>query len=577
MADTVTILHFSDVYNIEPRSDEPKGGAARFAGYVKSCHGLNPLVLFSGDIFNPSLLSVFTQGEQMVPILKACQVKCSVFGNHDFDFGVDRLMELVERTDFPWLMSNVVDNITKKPLANGSVSYMLEWQNRKIGLIGLVEEEWIETLGTLDPEDVTFKDFVVVGTQVAKELKKDGADVVIALTHMRWPNDIRLAEEAENIDLILGGHDHEYGLKEVNGRYVLKSGTDFRNLSKVLLEWPTSGPGEVKITVERVDLDSSYPEDDETKEIVTNYLNIVGSKLDEVLGNISVPLDGRFTAVRTGETNLGNFITDIMLAATHADAAMINSGTLRSDKIHEKGEFTLQDLMDVLPMVDPLVVLRITGAQLMEALENSVSQYPKLEGRFSQVSGIIFGFDPSKPPGQRVEAGLVKVQDEYLDLKKSYLLCTKAYLANGKDGYDVFKECEVVVDEEKGPVLSTAVRNHFESVQVIQGTKSCRSGHRQSIIGLARKKSLINSKRSEEAMQAKPRHLVRQESIHELENELSHLAPTVEGRIFMLDDIKREVMLSLKESTRYLLKTVITEEKECNGGRDNDTDENSVK
>lgn len=62
--------------------------------------------------------------------------------------------------------------------------------------------------------------------------------------------------------------------------------------------------------------------------------------------------------------------------------------------------------------------MSILGAQLMEALENSVSQYPKLEGRFSQVSGIIFGFDPSKPPGQRVEAGLVKVQDEYLDLKK---------------------------------------------------------------------------------------------------------------------------------------------------------------
>lgn len=55
MADEVTIIHFNDVYNIEPRSDEPKGGAARFANYVQTCKDLNPIVLFSGDIFNPSL------------------------------------------------------------------------------------------------------------------------------------------------------------------------------------------------------------------------------------------------------------------------------------------------------------------------------------------------------------------------------------------------------------------------------------------------------------------------------------------------------------------------------------------
>ncbi|XP_029639791.1 5'-nucleotidase isoform X1 [Octopus sinensis] len=582
MADEVTIIHFNDVYNIEPRSDEPKGGAARFANYVQTCKDLNPIVLFSGDIFNPSLLSVFTQGEQMIPILKACKVQCSVFGNHDFGicilicndeltrlgkyehFGVDRLLELSEKSMIPWLMSNVTDNITEKPLANGALSYMLEWNGKKIGLIGLVEKEWIATLGTLDPEDVTFQDFVAVGSKIGKELKDDGADIVIALTHMRWPNDERLAEEAEHIDLILGGHDHDYGLKEVNGRYILKSGTDFRNLSKITLKWPTPEPSSVIVDIERIDLDSSYPEDEDTKEVVNDYLKIVDTKLDEELGNISVPLDGRFSAVRTRETNLGNFITDIMLSATQADVALINSGTFRSDRIHPKGPFKLQDLMDILPMVDPLVVLKITGAKLVEALENSVSEYPKLEGRFGQVSGIIFGFDPSKPQGHRVESELIKVQGEYLELEKTYLLCTKAYLAHGKDGYDMFKDCEFMVNEDEGPVLSTAVRNHFESVQMIQGIKSCRSGHRQSLIGLVRKKSLIN-KKGDENKKSKPRHLVRQESIHDVENELCNLAPIVEGRIFMLDDVKREVMLSLKQSSEHLLSAAVPEETGYNG------------
>lgn len=99
-------------------------------------------------------------------------------------------------------------------------------------------------------------------------------------------------------------------------------------------------------------------------------------------------------------------------------------------------------------MIDPLVLLEATGQQLLECLENGVSQYPKLEGRFPQVGGISFAFDPSKPPGQRVDPAFVKVGDEYLDVdpksRKKYRLCTKSYLANGKDGYDVLASCKQV-------------------------------------------------------------------------------------------------------------------------------------
>lgn len=83
--------------------------------------------------------------------------------------------------------------------------------------------------------------------------------------------------------------------------------------------------------------------------------------MDEILGNFSVQLDGRFSSIRTSETNLGNFICDIMMAACNGDVAILNSGTLRSDRIHEKGEFTMRDLMTILPMLDPLLVLGITG------------------------------------------------------------------------------------------------------------------------------------------------------------------------------------------------------------------------
>ena len=87
----------------------------------------------------------------------------------------------------------------------------------------------------------------------------------------------------------------------------------------------------------------------------------MGEKMEESLGHFSVDLDGRFSSIRTSETNLGNFVCDIMMAATNADVAILNSGTLRSDQIHEAGDFKMRDLMTVLPMLDPLLVLEISG------------------------------------------------------------------------------------------------------------------------------------------------------------------------------------------------------------------------
>ena len=101
---------------------------------------------------------------------------------------------------------------------------------------------------------------------------------------------------------------------------------------------------------------------------------------------LQTPLDGRFNYVRTRESALGNFIADIMKTVTSADVALINSGTFRSDGIHPEGDFRLRDLMSILPIMDTVVVIEVTGNQLLEALENGVSKTPRLEGRFPHVS-----------------------------------------------------------------------------------------------------------------------------------------------------------------------------------------------
>ncbi|KAK6982176.1 trifunctional nucleotide phosphoesterase protein YfkN [Biomphalaria glabrata] len=267
--------------------------------------------------------------------------------------------------------------------------------------------------------------------------------------------------------------------------------------------------------------------------------------MDTYLGTMNVEMDGRFSSIRTQETNLGNFITDIILTATKADCAILNSGTFRSDRIHPKGEFKVRDLLTILPLVDSLVVIKVKGHQLIDALENSVSKYPVKEGRFLQVAGLSFGFDPTKPSGERVGRDLVRVQDEYIDFDKDYLVATKEYIAQGKDGFDVFKNCEVVINAEQCSSLSTMVQNHFEAVRIYNGEIECKSGHRQSLVSLKRRDEMVKQLSIDLEKCDQPRKLIRQESIQGMESELNLLAPRVEGRIYFLTEEKINVMQTL--------------------------------
>jgi 5'-nucleotidase len=151
--------------------------------------------------------------------------------------------------------------------------------------------------------------------------------MIIALTHMRTPNDMILAQNCNKLDLILGGHDHVYEIVKVNNLNIVKSGTDFRQFSKITLTSSlTGGERQLDVEIEKIDVTSSYAEDAELKAELNHYSEMIEEKMGIVLGNFSVELDARFAKIRTSETNLGNWICDIALASTGADVCMINSG-----------------------------------------------------------------------------------------------------------------------------------------------------------------------------------------------------------------------------------------------------------
>lgn len=264
----ITIVHFNDVYCVDARGSEPIGGAARFVTGVKQLSNKRPLVLFSGDCFSPSAMSNVTKGRHMVPVLNEVDVKAAVIGNHDFDFGVDNLCELIESTTAVWLLSNVTDRTTGKPLA-GQKHTIIEWEGHKVGLMGLIEQEWLVTLATISTDDVTFTGFVEQAKQTAEQLRKEGADIVIALTHMRMPNDVLLAEGTQGvIDLVLGGHDHSYETKQVGDVFVCKSGTDFREFTEITVNFDN---GKLNVDTCKHQITSDIPEDEVVKAALKKF------------------------------------------------------------------------------------------------------------------------------------------------------------------------------------------------------------------------------------------------------------------------------------------------------------------
>lgn len=157
------------------------------------------------------------------------------------------------------------------------------------------------------------------------------------------------------------------------------------------------------------------------------------------------------------------------------------------------GPFKLRDLFQVLPQLSPLTVIQVTGHQIWKALENGVSQYPKLEGRFPQVAGVRFAFNPDNPSGNRIELNHIHIGDQSLDLNRNYRLVTKSFVHSGKDGYDVLKGSKVLVPEDECVNLTYMVQNHFEAINKFLQKKLFPNSHQhQSLISLIKKHLTTN-------------------------------------------------------------------------------------
>ena len=491
----VTILQLNDVYQIAPVDRGRRGGMARVSTLQSEIRAQSPNTLFllAGDFISPSVASRFFKGEQMVAALNASGLDIATLGNHEFDFGSDVLRERMKESRFAYTIANVLDKKTGKPFGGAQAYIIREIGGVRVGVFGLLLPE-TETMSNPGPL-VRFEDPLAVGKRMTSLLRRQGVDIVIALTHLPMRDDKRLALEAD-IDLIVGGHEHEL-LESMAGRTpILKMGSDARNLGRIdfnLVARTRGGAkgtrGAARYAVESIDwqavpVTDAIKEDPKVAEIVARYEKQLNEGLGEIIGNTTVALDARAGVLRRAESNLGNFLGDVYREALGSDLALVNSGSIRSDTTYGPGEISKKDVLTILPFENILVKVRITGAHLKRLLENGVSVAGQEDGRFPQVSGMKFEYDPGRPVGSRVT--MIEINGAPADPAKTYTMALSAYVLGGGDGYD-FKGAEVIVKPEDGPVepdvLMEAIRKRGTISPQVEGRiKDARSSNRTSLL-----------------------------------------------------------------------------------------------
>ena len=434
----VTLLQVNDVYRFTPADRGARGGLARVSTLRKRIMKESPHALFllSGDTISPSVESITHKGRQMIDAWNQVGLDYSVFGNHEFDYGDEVLLERVRESKFKWLGANVVDRRTGKTFAGTPLFEVREFGGVKVGLFGIALPE-TKTSSKPGP-DTEFRDPCETARAVVPQVRAAGAQAVVALTHLSLEQDKRLARCAGGIDVIVGGHEHTLLQSSSAGTPIFKMSSDARELGRIDLNIdPATGRVE-SIDWQVIPVTDAVEDDPAFAPVVAKYARLT-AELDATVGRTAVPLDARSATNRSEETNIGDFIADAFRREAGADVALVHGGLIRADDVLQPGELTVRDVLSILPFGNELVKIEVTGEVLRQALEHGLSlTAPGAEpGRFPQVSGLRYAFDASRPPGARLRE--VTVGGRPLDPKKTYALATTRFLAEGGDQYAVLK------------------------------------------------------------------------------------------------------------------------------------------
>jgi 5'-nucleotidase / UDP-sugar diphosphatase len=464
-ASPLTILQINDVYSTVPI--DGAGGLARVATIKQRLveQGRRPFMMLAGDFLSSSVASTVFRGEQMVAALNEAGLDMATLGNHEFDFGVDLLLQRMKEARWQWVVSNVIDTTTNKPIGGAAPYVVRTFGTLKVGLIGLcLASESI-------PNDAAKRVRIVNPLEAAATylpmIKRERVDVIVALTHLTFDEDRTLAERFPDIDLIIGGHEHFPIAAVENRTFISKAGSDAKFVARIDVERRRPSRA-VERFYELIPVTGVIPDEPRTAAVVSAYEAKLGSELKTVIGTTRVPLDGDTARLRASETNLGNLVADAVRAYVKADAAIVNSGSIRGDRVHEPGSITRYDVIEVQPFRNVVCTVLVSGRLLLDALNHGVARLPAAAGQFPQVSGMTFRVERQQPAGNRVRD--LKVQGQPVDLNRTYTLAIPDFILLGGDGYRMFAGQRVLVGPESGTLVSVALEQFVAAHETVAPT-----------------------------------------------------------------------------------------------------------
>lgn len=485
----VVILSINDVYRIEGVDGGDRGGMARVRALREELERSHPdvLLLHAGDFLFPSLLSDTYGGGQMVEVMNLLDGRPDAFdnrflitfGNHEFDRddeeGGENLASQIGDSEFRWLGSNLAfdDGFPVRRLETAgrlAETALVHSGGLRVGVFSL-------TTDVEKPVYVSeFLDRQTTAALLSGQLRRRGAEVVVALTHLPIGEDQALLEDlgSRGPDLIIGGHEHQRQVKEVDGRWIVKADADARTAAVVHVRVVDGRPS-ISVGYRFLGPDGPEPDPAVQKDVedwlVRHDREVCESEgkpagcLGEELAKTGVRLVAEEIEIRKYETNLGDWVADQAREALDADVAFVNSGSMRLNQDVPSGPFTERQLRELFPYPNDLVKLQITGELLQRVVNHSIENWTG-EGHFLQVSGFAFRHDPVT--GTATDLTLLTGEDGEggttpLEADTVVTAVTVGYLRQGKDGY-VCLASEEIAELGSRDSFTALVRERLQAV-----------------------------------------------------------------------------------------------------------------
>ena len=462
----LTILHTNDFHSrFEPISKYDSGcregdnaegkcfgGSARLVSAIAEARSRsnNSILVDGGDQFQGSLFYTYYKGKAAAEMMNKMGYDGMTVGNHEFDDGPEVLRGFMDAVEFPVLMSNA--DVRQEPALADVLkkSTVIERGGEKIGLIGLTPEDTHELASP--GKNITFSDPVAAVQAEVDLLTGEGVNKIIVLSHSGYGVDKDIAAQTTGIDVIVGGHTNTYlsNVSDrasgpyptmVNGVAIVQAYAYGKFLGELNVTFDDAG-NLIEASGEPLIMDGNVVEDEATVARIAELAQPLDEIRNKVVAEAAAAVEGDRKICRVQECQMGNLVADAMLARVKdqgVQIAIANSGGIRASL--EPGAVTMGEVLTILPFQNTLSTFEISGQDLVSALENGVSQVEEIKGRFPQVAGLKFTWDPAVAPNEgRIQEVLVDMGDGFtpVDPEKTYLVVTNNYVRNGGDGYKVF-------------------------------------------------------------------------------------------------------------------------------------------